>query len=153
MPTVPAEIADGPYYKVGEYQIDVKTANSKDSSRATVGKTFHAYLELYFQGKHDKQIIDYCAINKIECRKTDGSQVQRKGTDTTFGFYESKGRTACDNAGREMTKAWTKNNTNNTVFVRGQKTVLAVQGVAQPDGYGYDAVSYTHLTLPTIYSV
>ena len=37
-----------------------------------------------------------------------------------------------------MTKAWKDNKTNNTVFVRGEKTVLAVQGVAQPDGYGYD---------------
>jgi hypothetical protein len=140
---VPKEIDDGPYKHVGTYRISVRTANDAKSSRANVTKTFHAYLELYFQGKHDKKIITYCQSNKIECRTTDGTQVERPKKDSSdiFEFYREKGQIACENASREMTEAWVsekKAKTNNTVFVRGEKNVIAVQGVAQRDKYGYD---------------
>ena len=138
---VPAEIADGPYKRVGTYQMAVST-NPANSSRPSVQKTFHAYLELYFQGKHDGKIRAYCASQspKIECRTQDGTQVDRPKRDSAdpFVFYLDKGEVACENAAREMTTAWKKNTTNNTVFVRGEKNILSVQGRAQRDGYGYD---------------
>jgi hypothetical protein len=136
----PQEIADGPYHLVGTYQLSIRTANPADSARANVTKTFYAYLELYFQGKHDAQIISYCNQNRIECRTTDGSQVERPRRDSAdiFAFYEDKGRVACENVVKEMASKWASNTSNNTVFIQGRKNILAVQGKAQRDGYGYD---------------
>jgi hypothetical protein len=147
---VPDELKKTTYREVGQYDMDIRVTrapfkpnspNIDQPRRTTTGKTFHAYLELDYQSKHDKKIQAYCKEHDIGRRDTDGAQVQRPTTDDPqdiFAFYVGKGEIASEAVAEHMRQKWANNRGNNTVFVRGQKNSQGFQRQTQSDGYGYD---------------
>jgi hypothetical protein len=138
---VPDEIRDGPYLLVGQFAKTVGPAGADTSRAAKQNRQFHAYLELYFQGKHDGAVRTYCSSQRppIKCRSKDGSQVVYEKRQTMEQFYHARATTACNRVAKHISDTW-KNapSGNHGTFVRGAKNIMAVQGEKQPDGHGYD---------------
>lgn len=146
---VPDELKKSTYREVGQYDLDIRVArkapspnspNYNQPQRTTTSKTFHAYLELDYQAKHDKKIQAYCKEHDIGWRETDDDQVRRPKNDpeNIFAFYRDKGEIASEAVAEHMRQKWANNTGNNTVFVRGQKNSQGFQRKTQSDGYGYD---------------
>ena len=137
---VPAEITNGPYLLVGTFPMAVGPGGNANRAHL-LNRTFHAYLELYFQGKHDVKVRTYCNSQRprIDTRGTDGTQVEYARRQTFENFYEARAQTASDRVAAYITNRWANAaQGNNGTFVRGAKNIMAVQGERQPDGYGYD---------------
>jgi hypothetical protein len=120
------------------------TTTSANPNRATVNKTFHAYVEAYEQSKHDAAMKSFRTSRGLDFRTAKGTQVSPANNNTAnpFAYYLNQGQTAAEVVAEEMTRRWEANTTNNTVFVRGQATVLAVQGTEQDDGWYYDVTMW-----------
>ena len=102
-----------------------------------ITREFGAYLELYFQGKHDAKVRTYCRQNQIECRNRNGTQVNNNEDDLET-FYRDMGNTAIQVAKGKLIEAWEGGKT----FEDGEKMILAVQSIVQNDGYQYDVSLY-----------
>jgi hypothetical protein len=137
---VPTEIADGPYLLVGDYDITVGPAGAV-ARPGKQDRSFHAYLELYFQGKHDGEVRSYCdrQTPKIARRDKDGTQVDYARGETMETFYRARGDTASRRVARLLTERWAAAPAgNHGTFVRDAKNIMSVQGEKQPDGHHYD---------------
>ncbi|MBK9387890.1 MAG: hypothetical protein IPN34_23990 [Planctomycetes bacterium] len=133
---LPDELKDSKKYGlVWEGELDV-TPSSKNSARASVGKQFHAYVEIYEQSAHDAALAKLLSGGT---RSPHRAQVKSKNTEANpLDYYESLGEMAAKVVASEMHSKWENNKTNNTVFVRGKATTLTVQGKKQDDGYHYE---------------
>jgi hypothetical protein len=135
---VPEQINGEAYYKVGRYDFTVGQAGGNTNRAKLRDRVFHAYLELFFQAKHDDKIAAYCKDKHIDCKKEKGTKVVRsKGDDTTFGIYEDLGRVACEVVCDHMAGAWAANK-GGPAFAHQTQNHLGVQGVEQDNGYHYD---------------
>jgi len=140
---VPKELTEEGFAKVGEYkgtevQDAVPFKMAKHAGKNLIDRTFFAYLETGMQSKHDVTFR-----GKKGSRKEDGSQVVYKGKQTPNEFYKARGLVACGRVKARLEEVFTENGgINNSIFIKGKKTILAVQKETQDDGYKYDINCY-----------
>lgn len=112
--------------------------------RATLQRTFHVYLELTMQCKHDAALSGYCRRLGVVTRATAGTQVNH-GTTAELalaGYYTTRARSADMVAWAAMTVRWNQPQVAmRPTFERGRRYDAAMQRVVQPDGHRHE-VSY-----------
>jgi hypothetical protein len=114
--------------------------------RANLTRTFHPYLELAMQAKHDVLFQGYCKQIGVIPRPTHGTQVTHAKGSTAAGvlgaFYATKAGIAADLASSNMQTRWRAQAPGApSVFTVGKRVDAAIQGIRQSDGYRYE-ISY-----------
>ena len=127
---------------------DLTFDNPKEDAsagRTQLTRSFHVYLELAMQAKHDQIISGYCRTVDVQPRKQDGAQVKNSGANgaaALAGFYVTKAETAAEVAKDHMVKKWANQAQGAApVFTPGVRVDAAVQNTVQSDDYSYE-ISY-----------
>jgi len=111
-------------------------------------KQFITYLEVREQGAHDPRIRSL----RLEILRKHGGQSARpmhlgrvypaNNGANPLTYYAAHGPEAARLASEEMTRVWTANVGNNTVFVQGAARQLVGQGVRQANGFCYETTMW-----------
>ncbi len=114
--------------------------------RVNLTRTFHVYLELTMQAKHDQLIAGYCHTVGAVARRQDGTQVRHPPRTTAVaalaGFYVLKAGVAADVTVANMTGRWQRQAVGGApVFTPGVRVDAGVQNQVQNDRYQYE-ISY-----------
>ncbi|NDC79435.1 MAG: hypothetical protein EBZ67_16435 [Chitinophagia bacterium] len=107
-------------------------------------KRFITYIEVLEQGAHDPAIRALVQSRRLgNPRPMHRGRVNPNNTNADpLAYYAVHGQEAARLASEEMTRRWTANVGNNTVFVRGAAHVLAQQAVRQPNGFCYETTMW-----------
>ncbi len=107
-------------------------------------KRFITYIEVLEQGAHDPAIRSLVHPRGLGNPRPmhEGRVNPRNNNADPLTYYAVHGPQAARLASEEMTRKWTANVGNNTVFVRGAAHVLAQQGVRQPNGFCYETTMW-----------
>ena len=108
-------------------------------------RRFLTYIEVSEQGAHDPAMRSLAQSRHIAVRPMHEGRVNpnNAGTAATAAaYYAGHGQVAAGLVGVEMTRRWTANNANNSVFVQGQAWTLAIQADVQPNGHCYEVTMW-----------
>jgi hypothetical protein len=130
-------------YDCGVIQHQFANPNAAGGGRAQLTRSFHVYLELTMQSKHDRLIYGYCLAHQVEGRRQDGTQIPATAGATALarlgGFYVTRAQTAAAAAAAHMVGRWQAPQVQGRqVFRQGERVDAAVQAVQQADGYYYE---------------
>jgi len=146
---VPNEIKDGgdAFLYLGAIKDTIPNPNVVTGSRRDLSRTFHAYLEVGYQSKHDSHARAYCLSKNLTPRRSDQSQVRvnknAKSIDWLKTFYLERARTAVKMTIDHMCEKWSGQQTVNTpVFTAGNRVDVSEQSVVQPDNFQYETSYY-----------
>jgi hypothetical protein len=158
---IPAVLTSPAYALVWTGNLNVEGKRILTPGQPPIGgpiktKTFHSYVEVREQGAHDAAIRGAVVQRGMTNRPFHVGRVRPNNTHPTplnyysdnvantagHGLNPGHGQVAAQLAGIEMTRRWTNNVTNNTVFVRGQSHVLVGQGVVQANGHCYETTMW-----------
>lgn len=136
---IPDEINTDAYALISTIRRGIAINPTLATTRKSVDKDFHSYLELYFQGKHDGAVRAYCLSKKIDTRKSDGTQVSPGNPHNTapWRYYTTHADAMVTEVIAQMQEKWRTNNYNNTVFVVGAKNMANIQK-KRIGGYSYE---------------
>jgi hypothetical protein len=112
--------------------------------RVSLTRTFHVYLELTMQAKHDAAIRGYCNSMRLQSRGISGTQVTTNWNSglAAVNWYQQKGTIAIDAAREHMAARWREQlPTAAAVFRPGIRVDAAIQQMRQGDDFHYE-VSY-----------
>jgi hypothetical protein len=147
MPT-PTVLTSKSYAHVWTGNLQVEGKRTVVTGQPTIAgrikqKRFITYIEVLEQGAHDPKIRSLVHPRQLgNPRPMHEGRVKpnNTGTDetTSLAYYAAHGPVAARMAAEELTRRWTANTTNNTVFVRGAAHTLAQQAVVQPNGFCYE---------------
>ena len=108
-------------------------------------KRFITYVEVSEQGAHDPVMRSLAQARRLAVRPMHRGRVNPNNPGdalTAAAYYAPHGQMAASLVGAEMTRRWTANNANNTVFVQGQAWTLAIQAVRQNNGHCYEVTMW-----------
>lgn len=130
-------------HKCGDFpRLFNNPAQQANAGRAQINRTFHVYLELCMQSKHDQLLSGYCKSLKLQPRKQQQTQIIHHGATAASvlaGFYQQRAIVAADIARDEMIAKWRVGAAEGeSVFTKGAQVDAAVQMDIQPDGYQYE---------------
>ncbi len=124
------------------------TVEGKRSGTPAAGRMkqrrFRAYVEVLEQGAHDpamRALVQQRRLGNPRPMHRGLVRPANTGADP-LAYYPAHGQEAARLAAEEMTRRWTLNTGNNTVFVRGAAHVLAQQSVIQPNGFCYETTMW-----------
>jgi hypothetical protein len=132
---------------VGTFPLQFNNPNPRTAGRAQLTRTFHVYLEVAMQAKHDALMRGYCQRIGVQGRPQAGSQITGHGTNADAvlgngGFYEARAQTAADAVKTQMVARWgQQQQQGQQVFTPGQRVDAAIQSQVQNDNYRYE-ISY-----------
>jgi hypothetical protein len=136
---IPDALNNDHHKLISTIQQNVAINQGQENRRQSVGKNFHVYLELYFQGKHDQAVRSYCLSKRIDTRKSDGAQVAPKNNNSGDPclYYQPHAAAMVVEVVSQMREAWENNDSNNTVFIVGQQNMASIQK-KRIGGYSYE---------------
>jgi len=141
----PAALSTQSYVHVWTGNLNVSGKPTNAGGMITPGrisnKRFLTYVEVSEQGAHDPVMRSLAQARGLAVRPMHRGQVNPNnvGNATTAHiYYAPHGQMAASLVGAEMTRRWTNNTTNNTVFIQGQPWTLAIQAIVQNNGHCYE---------------
>lgn len=115
-------------------------------NRALLARTFHVYLELAMQAKHDQVIRGYCRQVGLNPRNDRGTEFKHgslaTGQQVLAVFYKARASVAAEAAEKHMVTKWKLPQApGGSVFTKEARVDASVQMQRQSDGNQYE-VSY-----------
>lgn len=108
-------------------------------------KRFITYIEVLEQGAHDPTIRSLVQRNRLgNPRPMHRGRVNpvNANAGNPLAYYAAHGPVAAHMAADEMTRRWTTNADNTTVFVQGAAHTLVQQSVQQANGFCYETTMW-----------